>query len=111
MPWTGVQPTCATTECPGLPDGAQSRVPIATGVIEGACRHLIKDRLEKTGARWSLKGAESVLKLRALRSSHDFDAYWQHHLGAEFERNHASRYEGGKVPNPLPGRPTLVVVK
>jgi hypothetical protein len=93
------------------PTALKAGWPIATGVIEGACRHLIKDRLEKTGARWSLKGAESVLKLRALRSSHDFDAYWQHHLGVEFERNHASRYEGGKVPNPLPGRPTLVVVK
>jgi hypothetical protein len=40
--------------------------PIATGVIEGACRHLVKDRLDITGARWSLDGAEAVLKLRAL---------------------------------------------
>jgi hypothetical protein len=40
--------------------------PIATGVIEGACRHLVKDRLEVTGARWSLNGAEAVLRLRAL---------------------------------------------
>ncbi|MEU7900598.1 hypothetical protein AB0B45_48195 [Nonomuraea sp. NPDC049152] len=40
--------------------------PIATGVIEGACRHLIGDRLDITGARWSLHGAEAVLKLRAL---------------------------------------------
>jgi len=49
--------------------------PIATGVIEGACRHLVKDRMEVTGARWSLTGAESVLRLRALRSSHDFDEH------------------------------------
>jgi hypothetical protein len=42
--------------------------PIATGIIEGACRHLVKDRLDITGARWGLAGAEAVLKLRALRS-------------------------------------------
>jgi hypothetical protein len=41
--------------------------PIATGVIEGACRYLIKDRMDITGARWSLKGAEAVLRLRSLQ--------------------------------------------
>ena len=45
---------------------------IATGVIEGACRHLVSDRMDLTGARWSLAGAEAVLRLRALRSSGDF---------------------------------------
>ena len=40
--------------------------PIGTGVIEGACRYLVKDRMERTGARWSLDGAEAVLRLRAL---------------------------------------------
>ena len=39
--------------------------PIATGIIEGACRHLVKDRLDLTGARWGLQGAEAILKLRA----------------------------------------------
>ncbi len=66
--------------------------PIATGVIEGACRHLIKDRMDVTGARWSLPGAESVLKLRALKSSGDFDAYWTFHEVRELERNHTSQY-------------------
>jgi hypothetical protein len=47
--------------------------PIATGVIEGACRHLVKDRLDITGARWGLAGGEAVLKLRALVSNGDFD--------------------------------------
>jgi len=51
--------------------------PIATGVIEGACRHLIKDRMDITGARWRLKGAEAVLKLRSLRSSGDASEYFQ----------------------------------
>ncbi|MGH9439773.1 MAG: ISKra4 family transposase, partial [Terriglobia bacterium] len=62
--------------------------PIATGVIEGACRHLIKDRLDITGARWSLHGAEAVLKLRSLKSSHDLDVYWSYHKEREHQRNH-----------------------
>ena len=53
--------------------------PIASGVIEGACRHLINDRLDITGARWSLKGAEAILKLRSLKSSGDLKTYWKFH--------------------------------
>ncbi len=53
--------------------------PIAIGIIEGACRHLINDRLDITGARWGLKGAEALLKLRSLKSSGDFDEYWDFH--------------------------------
>jgi hypothetical protein len=77
-------------------------LPIATGVIEGACRHVVKDRMDRTGARWSLTGAEAVLRLRALRASKDFDAYWSFHLERDRERNHAASYEGGKIPDPLP---------
>jgi hypothetical protein len=66
--------------------------PIATGVIEGACRHLIKDRMDITGARWRLPGAEAVLQIRALRSSGDLDEYWKFHLGAELQRNHLCEY-------------------
>jgi hypothetical protein len=71
--------------------------PIATGVIEGACRHLVKDRLEITGARWSLDGAEAVLQLRSLWASGDFDEYWRFHRARELERNHLARY----AENPL----------
>ncbi len=66
--------------------------PIATGVIEGACRHLVKDRMALTGARWGLKNAEAVLKLRALRSSGDFEEYWTFHKAQEAQCNHVSRY-------------------
>ena len=76
-------------------------LPIATGVIEGACRYLVKDRMDRTGARWSLDGAEAVLRLRALRTNGDFDAYWQFHLAQEYERTHVARYAAGNVPNPL----------
>jgi hypothetical protein len=74
-------------------------LPIATGVIEGACRHLVKDRMEKTGAKWRLDGAEAVLRLRALRSSHDFDEYWNFHEACEYKRNHQDLYAGGDVPS------------
>ncbi len=73
-------------------------LPIATGVIEGACRHLIADRMDITGARWGLEGAEAILRLRSLRSSGDFDQYWEFHEQQEFSRNHASRYADGKPP-------------
>jgi hypothetical protein len=72
--------------------------PIATGVIEGACRHLVKDRMDLTGARWGLEGAEAVLKLRALRANGDFPAYWAFHLAQERRRNHESRYANGVIP-------------
>jgi hypothetical protein len=62
--------------------------PIATGVIEGACRYLIKDRMDITGARWSLKGAEAVLKLRAIVSSKDFEEYFDFHKSQEHLRNY-----------------------
>jgi hypothetical protein len=73
-------------------------LPVATGVIEGACRHLVKDRMAVTGARWSINGAEAVLRLRALRSSRDFDEYWSFHEAREYERNHQALYAGRIVP-------------
>jgi hypothetical protein len=72
--------------------------PIATGVVEGACRHLVKDRMDLTGARWSLQGAEAVLRLRALRSCDDFDEYWGFHESLERQRNHDSEYADSTLP-------------
>ncbi len=54
--------------------------PIATGVIEGACRHLVNDRMGITGARWGLAGAQAILWLRAINASGDHDTYWDHHI-------------------------------
>jgi hypothetical protein len=83
-------------------DALQDGLPIATGVIEGACRHVVKDRMDRTGARWSLTGAEAVLRLRAIRASGDFDEYWDFHLAQEHARNHQVRYADSQVPDPLP---------
>lgn len=76
-------------------------LPIGTGVIEGACRYLVKDRMDRTGARWSLEGAEAGLRLRALCTNRDFDTYWAFHLEREHQRTHPSRYERGNVLSPV----------
>jgi hypothetical protein len=60
--------------------------PIATGIIEGACRHLIGDRLDISGAQWDLDGAEAILTLRAVISKGDFGEYWPFHLAREHQR-------------------------
>jgi hypothetical protein len=67
--------------------------PIATGVIEGACRHLVQDRMGITGARWGLPGAQAILWLRAIYASGDHDTYWAWHIRQEQQRNHLSRYK------------------
>jgi hypothetical protein len=87
-------------------------LPIASGVIEGACRHLVNDRLGITGAHWSLLGAEAILKLRALNSSGDLADYWAFHETREYERNHADRYRGDvPLPHRPKARPELRLVK
>ncbi|MER5549108.1 ISKra4 family transposase [Streptomyces sp. NPDC002589] len=60
--------------------------PIATGAVEGACRHLIADRLDITGARWGLPGAEAVLRLRGVVSNGDLAPYRRYHAAREHER-------------------------
>ena len=68
--------------------------PIATGIIEGACRHLIADRLDIGGARWGLDGAEAVLTLRAVISNGDFGQYWRFHLTREHQRLYPGTTQG-----------------
>lgn len=72
--------------------------PIASGVIEGTCRYLVADRMDITGARWSVEGAEAILKLRAVRANDDFDEYWKYHLDKERHRHHATRYANAALP-------------
>jgi hypothetical protein len=58
-------------------------LPIGSGAAEGACRHLIKDRLERTGMRWTVDGAEAVIQLRATDLSGDWEEYWRYHIEAQ----------------------------
>jgi hypothetical protein len=77
------------------PRALASGWPIATGVIEGACRHLVQDRMGITGARWGLEGAQAILWLRAIRANGDLDTYWDWHITQEHHRNHLSHYQPG----------------
>jgi len=65
---------------------------VASGLVEGAARWLVKDRMDITGARWGLDGAEAVLRLRALEGNGDFDDYFTFHQQQEKKRNHDRRY-------------------
>jgi len=60
--------------------------PIGSGAVEGACGHLVKDRMERSGMRWTVPGAEAVLQLRAVNENGDWDAYWQYHMQCEYNR-------------------------
>jgi hypothetical protein len=72
--------------------------PIATGIIEGACRHIVGDRLGITGARWSLPGAQAMLWMRAIAASGDLDPYWNWHITREHHRNHLSKLRNPPAP-------------
>ncbi len=79
------------------PRALASGWPIATGVIEGACRHLVQDRMGITGARWGLDGAQAMLWLRAIDASGGTAAYWDWHISQEHHRNHLSRYQDSSL--------------
>ena len=61
-------------------------LPIASGSVEGACKNLIKDRMERSGMRWTQPMAEAVVKLRALYLSGDFNTYWDFHIREDQQR-------------------------
>jgi hypothetical protein len=65
--------------------------PIGSGAVEGACRHLVKDRMEGSGMRWTPAGAEAVLQLRAVHLNGDWDAFWQFHLTQQKHRRFGHR--------------------
>ncbi len=51
--------------------------PIGSGIVESACSHVVKDRMEISGARWGISGSDSILKLRSVSKSKDWDEYWE----------------------------------
>ena len=60
--------------------------PIGTGVVEGACGHLVRDRMEQAGMRWTPAGAQAVLDLRAVRLNGHWDDYWRFHRQQQQQR-------------------------
>lgn len=57
--------------------------PIGSGVIEGACRHVIKDRMERAGMLWTLEGASALLRLRVVHTNAHWDAYQEYRIVRE----------------------------
>jgi hypothetical protein len=57
--------------------------PIGSGVVEGACRHLVKDRMEQSGMRWRIAGAQAILTLRAIYVNDDWEAFHADRIHAE----------------------------
>ena len=68
--------------------------PIASGVIEGACRHFVKDRMERSGMRWTLAGAENLLRLRAVAENDDWDTYHDFRRRQRHARLYTTPYPG-----------------
>jgi len=64
--------------------------PIASGVIEGACRHFVKDRCELSGMRWLQTGAENLLRLRAVAENNDWDDYQMYRKQQRHQRLYGS---------------------
>ena len=71
--------------------------PIATGMIEGACRFVIEDRFGITGARWSPEGAEDILKIRAVVVNGDLDDYMRYYKQRYRDEHHLARYDPATI--------------
>lgn len=69
----------------------QAGYPIASGVIEGACRHLIKDRMERAGMHWTPAGAQAMLDLRSLWIGGDWEVFQQERIARETKRHYPHR--------------------
>ena len=72
-----------------------SGYPIGSGVVEGACRHLVKDRLERAGMRWIPDGAQAMLNLRATYLNGEWESFWSYHVEQEDERLYGKLRETG----------------
>jgi hypothetical protein len=81
---------------PYMPDD-ESRAggwPIGTGVVEGACGHLVKDPMEPSGMRWRNVGAQAGLDLRAVPLNGHWDRYWQFHRPPPYHRLYGTSAPG-----------------
>jgi hypothetical protein len=65
--------------------------PIGSGVVEGACRHLVKDRMEQSGMRWRIEGAQVILNLRAIYVNDDWASFHAARIQTEQHKLHPYR--------------------
>src|SRR5208337_1431542 len=66
--------------------------PIASGVIEGACRHLVKDRMERAGMHWTIPGAQAMLDVRSVFISGQWEAFQAYRIEREVQRLYPHRH-------------------
>jgi hypothetical protein len=67
--------------------------PLASGLIEGTCNSLVKDRMEQSGMRWSLDGAEAMLQQRAVKNNGDWNDFWNYRINCERDRRYPAIYQ------------------
>jgi hypothetical protein len=75
--------------------------PIASGVIEGACRHFVKDRMERAGMRWSIDGAQAMLDVRSMYLNEDWDEFTAYRIKKEMKRLYPARNYFKQIKWPL----------
>ncbi len=73
--------------------------PIGSGVVEGACRHLVKDRMEQAGMRWRIAGAQAILSLRSIYVNEDWDAFHADRIQAEQRKLYPYKKRLGAILN------------
>ena len=70
-----------------------ARRQVSTGVVEGTCGSLVKDRMENSGMRWSITGAQAVLAQRAVVKNGDWGDFWDYYIDSQRERLYPTVYQ------------------
>ena len=71
--------------------------PIGSGIVEGACKNLVKDRMEQCGMRWTIEGAEAVLRMRSIQINGMTRDYWTYHIAQEKQRLYGNFIENAAM--------------
>lgn len=83
-------PSAAEQLLPLIYDELRS-CPTGSGVVEGACSHVVKDRMEQAGMRWQIEGAQAILNLRAIYVNDDWGAFHAVRIQTEQHKLHACK--------------------
>ena len=67
--------------------------PTGGGAVESTCGNTVKDRMEGTGKRWSIEGAESTLLLRSVYTGNDWECYQEWHMKPERRRLYGGMFK------------------